>query len=282
LTTKAAASAASSRSRLHLVIPGVIPGAADVRRERFPVLGVDVDAVGFEDALSALLDAPAAGRRLRVHFAALHTIVEAGKDPELRDALNDADLIAPDGMPLVWLGRLAGRRVERVCGPDTMPSLLDRSRERGYSHFFYGGSPDALDALVDAVTARYPGLEVAGAYSPPFRELTDAEVAGVAEMINDVAPDYVWVGLGSPKQDRWLARFRPLLDAPVLLSVGAAFDFGAGRLQRAPGWAQRRGLEWAFRLASEPRRLAWRYAVMGLRFAQLVAVMRLSRQGARP
>jgi N-acetylglucosaminyldiphosphoundecaprenol N-acetyl-beta-D-mannosaminyltransferase len=188
----------------------------------------------------------------------------------LREALCEADVIAPDGMPIVWLARLQGQRVDRVCGPDTMPALLDRGREHGYRHFFYGGNPGSLDELVKSVTQRYPGIQVAGAYAPPFRPLTFREAEEVTRLINDAQADYVWVGLGSPKQDLWLAEFRPLLHAPVLLAVGAAFDFTGGRRQRAPEWAQRHGLEWAFRLAAEPRRLGWRYTVMSLRFLRLL------------
>jgi N-acetylglucosaminyldiphosphoundecaprenol N-acetyl-beta-D-mannosaminyltransferase len=125
---------------------------------------------------------------------------------------------------------------------------------------------------------RFPGLKVAGVYSPPFRQLSAAEEAGVVRVINKARPDFVWVGLGSPKQDRWLAVFRSRLDAPVMLAVGAAFDFHAGRLKRAPGWAQRHGLEWLFRLVSEPRRLAWRYASMSFRFAQLLIADRFRRK----
>jgi len=234
------------------------------------VLGVGVNAMRFDDALQTLLDAPRQQRRLRVHFAAVHTFVEASKDPELRETLSEADIVAPDGMPVVWLGRLKGKHAERVCGPDTMLALLDRSRENGARHFFYGGTPELLDELVTALRQRFPGLQVAGTYAPPFRPLEWSEIDDTAQMINDVAPDYVWVGLGSPKQDHWLASFRPLLRAPVLLAVGAAFDFHAGRQKRAPRWAQRSGLEWIFRLLAEPRRLAWRYSAMSLRFLQLL------------
>ncbi|MPZ48780.1 MAG: WecB/TagA/CpsF family glycosyltransferase [Dehalococcoidia bacterium] len=236
----------------------------------------------FEDAVQLLIDAPRQARRLRVHFAAVHTLVEASKDAELRDALAGADVVAPDGMPLVWLGRLKGKRPQRVCGPDTMPAVLDRSRDYGYRHFFYGGTPELASELVESLTLRFPGLEVAGVYSPPFRPLTFDEVDDVARMINDADPDYVWVGLGSPKQDYWLAAFRPLLHAPVLLAVGAAFDFQAGRVKRAPRWAQRLGLEWAFRLAAEPRRLAGRYTLMSLRFLQLLLADAARRRQVTP
>jgi N-acetylglucosaminyldiphosphoundecaprenol N-acetyl-beta-D-mannosaminyltransferase len=208
---------------------------------------------------------------MRVHFAAVHTIVEASRDPALKAALSDAELVAADGMPLVWLGRIKGKIVERVCGPDMMPHLLDRSREHGLRHFFYGGSSDLLTALITKVERHFPGIEVAGSLSPPFRALTEAEIRETAALINAAKPDYVWVGLGSPRQDLWLQTFRPLLDASVLLGVGAAFSIQAGRAKRAPAWAQHRGLEWLFRLAAEPRRLGWRYTAMSLRFLWLAA-----------
>jgi N-acetylglucosaminyldiphosphoundecaprenol N-acetyl-beta-D-mannosaminyltransferase len=140
----------------------------------------------------------------------------------------------------------------------------------GFSHFFYGGRPDTVEQLAESLQERFPGLNVAGIYSPPFRPLTLEESEDVAQRINDSGADFVWVGLGSPKQDHWLATFRPLLKAPVLLAVGAAFDFHNGRIKRAPRWAQRSGVEWLFRLASEPRRLFWRYTVTGLHFGRLL------------
>ena len=233
-------------------------------------MGIGVSAVTFDGAVETLMATPRHGERLRVHFGAMHTFTEASKSEDLRRSLDEADYVLPDGMPLVWLGRLRGKRLERVCGPDAMLAVLDKSRVRGQRHFFYGGTPESLGKLGAAMTRRFPGLCIAGLYSPPFRPLTEQETLDVAAKINAANPDFVWVGLGSPKQDEWLATFRPLLDAPVLLAVGAAFDFHSGRLRRAPRWAQRAGLEWAFRLAAEPRRLAGRYAAMGVCFARIL------------
>ena len=238
--------------------------------ETYNIAGVNVSALRYEEGLSMLLAAPVQQKRMRVHFAAMHTFVEASKDAELRDLLNEAEVIAPDGMPMVWLGRRQGKQVERFCGPDVMPAVLDRSRRMGFRHFFYGGRPDTVEQLAESLQERFPGLVVAGIYAPPFRPLTLEESEEVAEMINRSGADFVWVSLGSPKQDHWLATFRPLLKASVILAVGAAFDFENGRIKRAPRWAQRSGVEWLFRLASEPRRLFWRYTVTGLRFVQLL------------
>jgi N-acetylglucosaminyldiphosphoundecaprenol N-acetyl-beta-D-mannosaminyltransferase len=238
---------------------------------RYPVIETQVSAFTFDDALELLLTAPADGRRLHVHFCTVHSVVEAADNRELADVFNAPDSIAsPDGMPLVWVGRLLGRRVTRVCGPDVMPALIDRSRANGARHFFYGGAPGVAERLASRLAETYPGLEVVGTYSPPFRPLTPEEDAAELAMINAARPDYVWVGLGAPKQDLWAARQRPVLDAPVLLAVGAAFDFHSGGLRRAPAWMQRTGLEWLFRLMAEPRRLFRRYAVTNTRFVYLV------------
>lgn len=241
------------------------------RRRGGPILGVFVDASTFESAVSRLLAAPALGERLRAHFCTVHTIVEAQDRPDLRDLLNTADLVAPDGMPLVWLQRASGRPCERVCGPDLMLALLDRGRATGARHFFYGGAEGVASDLARRMAQRYPGLRVAGTESPPFRRLSPEEDAAAVERINAAAPDFVWVGLGSPQQELWLATHRDRLAAPVLLAVGAAFDFHAGRRPRAPELMRRTGTEWLFRLAAEPRRLGRRYTVTNARFVALLA-----------
>ena len=244
--------------------------------ESFEILGVRISAAPFADVLDMVLRAPETGDRLSVHFATAHTLVEAQENAQLREALG-MGVVEPDGMPLVWLGRRAGLRVERVCGPDLMPAVVGHGIQNGRTHFFYGGAAGVPEALAARLTARYPGMRIVGTLSPPFRALSpDEEEAMIAE-INAAAPDYVWVGLGAPKQDLWVAELRSRLKAPVLLAVGAAFDFHAGRRRRAPRWMQRTGTEWLFRLASEPRRLAGRYTRVNLRFVWLVLVQRLRR-----
>jgi N-acetylglucosaminyldiphosphoundecaprenol N-acetyl-beta-D-mannosaminyltransferase len=242
----------------------------------FTLLGVQVNAQPFDAVLERLLSAPDTGERLAVHFATVHSIVEAHDRSDVAAALA-AGLVEPDGMPLVWLGRRAGRAAERVCGPDMMPALIAAGVPLGRSHFFLGGAPGTPERLAERFGARHPDLRVAGTLSPPFRTLEPAEDDAIVDAINATAPDYVWVGLGAPKQDLWVAEHRPRLDAAALLAVGAAFDFHAGRRRRAPGWMQRTGTEWLYRLASEPSRLAGRYTRVNLRFARLLLAERLAR-----
>lgn len=233
------------------------------------MVDVAINAASFADVLARVLAAPDTGEQLSLHFATAHTIVEAHDDPRLRDALSRG-LVQPDGMPLVWLGRRAGIPVERVCGPDFLPALVERGIPEGRTHFFLGGALGVPEALVGRLAARFPGISVAGTMSPPFRPLSADEDDEIVNRINQAKPDYVWVGLGAPKQDLWVAEHRSRLDAAALLAVGAAFDFHAGTQRRAPGWMQRTGTEWLFRLISEPRRLARRYTRVNARFVQLV------------
>ncbi|MDX1622635.1 MAG: WecB/TagA/CpsF family glycosyltransferase [Gemmatimonadota bacterium] len=197
-----------------------------------------------------------------VCVSGVHGVMESQRDPELRTIHNRAGMVTPDGMPLVWLSRLAGfREVERVYGPDLMLACCERSVERGWRHFLYGGAEGVPELLTERLEERFPGIEIAGAYSPPFRPLTEEEDAAVVERIDAANPDIVWVGLGTPKQERWMDAHVGRLGAPVLIGVGAAFDFHTGRKRQAPGWMQRAGLEWLYRLLSEPRRLGRRYCV---------------------
>jgi N-acetylglucosaminyldiphosphoundecaprenol N-acetyl-beta-D-mannosaminyltransferase len=233
--------------------------------------GIPITALTYEDALGVFLGAPASGRRLAVHFCTAHTIVESTDDPRLRAGLVEGGFDVPDGVPLTWVGRLRGHRIERVCGLDVLPDLADRGRTVGLRHFFYGGDEGAAQQLASRLVDRFPGMIVAGTETPPFRALTPHEDAAMVARLNAAHPDVVWVGLGTPKQDLWLADNHDRLDASLLMAVGAAFDIVGGRRPRAPRIMQRTGLEWLYRLYQEPRRLLRRYTTVNARFVAIAA-----------
>lgn len=238
--------------------------------DAFEMFGVNLTAARYDGAIRKLLELPRSSARARVHFCNVHSLVTAQDDSRLRDVFASPAIVFTDGMPLVWLARRKGHDDQRVSGPDVMLSVLDAGRAEGFRHYFYGGGVGVPEQLAAAMSERFPGLQVCGTYSPPFRPLTVDEDAQVVEMINAAGPDFLWVGLGSPKQELWLYDHRASLAVPVMLAVGAAFDFHSGRVRRAPRWMQRTGLEWMYRLASEPRRLSGRYARTNLRFAAMV------------
>jgi N-acetylglucosaminyldiphosphoundecaprenol N-acetyl-beta-D-mannosaminyltransferase len=173
--------------------------------------------------------------------------------------VNRAGLVTPDGMPLVWLGRLKGLEAKRVYGPDLMLLTCEMAARKGYSHYFYGGMPGVPEKLADHLQRKFPGLKVAGTYSPPFRQMTAEEDQKIIQKINKARPHILWVGLSSPKQDLWMAEHLGKIKAPVMIGVGAAFNFHSGSVKQAPHWMQRSGLEWVFRLSQEPKRLWKRY-----------------------
>jgi len=206
----------------------------------------------------------------------VHGVVESQRDPALAKIHNAAGLVTPDGMPLVWLSRLKGHRhVERVYGPDLMLALCKHSLERRYRHYFYGGAEGVPEQLAERLQQRFPDLVVAGTYSPPFRSLSVREDAEIVQQINRTYGDIVLVWLSTPKQERWMAEHVGRLQAPVLIGVGAAFDFHSGRKAQAPRWIQRSGLEWLFRLLTEPRRLWRRYLINNPAFLALVLLQAL-------
>jgi N-acetylglucosaminyldiphosphoundecaprenol N-acetyl-beta-D-mannosaminyltransferase len=228
--------------------------------ERANVLGVGVSAINISMALETIDRWIETRRRHYVCITGVHGVMESQRDPALRRIHNAAGMVTPDGMPLVWMLWASGHRsADRVYGPDLMLALLERSPVRGYRHFLYGASETTLERLKANLRAGLPSLRIVGSYSPPFRPLTPSEDAAAVEMINAARPDVVWVGLSTPKQERWMAEHRSRLEAPVLIGVGAAFDFHAGVLRQAPRFMQRSGSEWLFRLAMEPRRLWRRY-----------------------
>lgn len=227
---------------------------------RVDVLGVGVSAVSLPDAVAEITRWVQHKEQHYVCVTGVHGVMESQKDPELLEVHNDSGLTAPDGMPMVWAGRHAGAdSMTRVYGPDLMLALCERALQEGWTSYFYGGKPGVPELLRDQLQSRFPGLQVVGCYSPPFRALTLTEDDEVVARINEVSPDLVWVGLSTPKQERWMAAHVGRINAPVLLGVGAAFDIHAGVLPQAPLWMQKRGLEWLYRLTREPRRLWRRY-----------------------
>jgi N-acetylglucosaminyldiphosphoundecaprenol N-acetyl-beta-D-mannosaminyltransferase len=237
------------------------------------VLGVGVTAIDMGQAVAEIARWVAAREQHYVCVTGVHGVMESQRDPELLAIHNASGLTTPDGMPLVWAGRWAGvAGMGRVYGPDLMLALCALAAERGWSSYFYGAAEGVPELLAERLVARFPGLPVAGTMAPPFRLLTPAEDAVVVERINAAAPDLVWVGLSTPKQERWMAAHVGRLTAPVLLGVGAAFDIHAGLLPQAPTWMQAAGLEWLYRLLREPRRLWRRYLRNNPRF--VLAVLR--------
>jgi len=243
---------------------------------RTNVLGVGVSAVNMPLAIAQIDRLIGASEASYVCISGAHGVMECQRDERLRQIHNRAALVTPDGMPLVWLSRWHGaKHVSRVYGPDLMLAFCEHSLEKGYRHFFFGGAEGVPERLAKRLETRFPGLIVAGAYFPPFRDLTEEEDRAIVERINAARPDIVWVGLSTPKQERWMATHRERFQATVLIGVGAAFDFHAGVKPQAPRWMQRSGLEWLFRVSSEPRRLGRRYAYVVPMFIWLVLLQEI-------
>ena len=234
----------------------------------FSVLGVHVNAVQIPAAIAQMerwIEARDATTYVAV--TGMHGVSVSRREPAFRAVLNGAGMVVPDGMPLVWIGRLRGFSLRRrVYGPELMLEFCRATAARGLRHYFYGGAPGVADTLAARMAERFPGLIVAGTCSPPFRPLTPEEDAAIVAHINESNADIVWVGLSTPKQERWMHQHRTQLHVPVLVGVGAAFDMHAGRLKQAPPWMRENGLEWLYRLVQEPRRLWHRYIVLGSQF----------------
>ena len=243
------------------------------RLPRYNVLGVGVSALTLAQARDLIIGARGSGGPpAYVCLCTVNGLAEARRDPAFRRIFNDSWLTTPDGMPVVWMGPPG---VERVYGPDLMLAVCDAGRPRGLRHFFYGGKPGVAQELAERLGARFPGLAVAGTHTPPFRELTGAELDALRAEVARASPDVVWVGLGTPKQERFMAGPGLSLGAALLVGVGAAFDFHSGRVPQAPRWMQRGGLEWLFRLCTEPRRLGPRYVTTNSLFVLRLAAQKL-------
>jgi len=235
--------------------------------QRVNVLGVGLSDIHRGSALELVLQAVEEKRRGYICVTGVHGVMEAQENEQVRSILNRAFLCTPDGMPMVWMGWLQGhRKMGRVYGPDLMLDVCQASVARGLRHFFYGGAQGAAEELRQKLTARFPGLQVVGTFEPPFRALNSEEVEALRRQVDECAPDIFWVGLSTPKQERFMAEFLPKLNVTLMAGVGAAFDFHAGRVKQAPRWMQHAGLEWFFRLSQEPRRLWRRYLWNNPRF----------------
>lgn len=243
-------------------------------RKFFEVLGVRVDALQITDTIAQI------ERWISEHAAphliaatGMHGVTEAQHDASFKRVLNSIDLVVPDGMPLVWVGKLRGYELRRrVCGSDLLLGFCQETSKKRYRHFFYGGARGVPERLALELKSRFDGLDVVGTYSPPFRPLHPEEDAQTVEMINNSKADVLWVGLGCPKQERWMCEHRESLRIPAIVAIGAAFDFFTGGSQRAPAWMGEHGLEWLFRLVREPRRLWKRYLIYGSEFVLSVSL----------
>ena len=239
---------------------------------RFDILGVQISAVDLPGSCQTIEGLIQERKKSYVCVCPVSTIMECVHDPNVLRVVNNATIATPDGMPTVWIGRKRGfKNMSRVYGPDLMLAMCERSALKGYRNYFYGATDQVLEKLESALKNRFPNLNICGKFAPPFRPLTEGEDRNVVKRINEARPDLLWVGLGSPKQDLWIDSHRKALEVPVMLAVGAAFDFLSGTKPQAPRWMQRIGLEWLFRLCSEPRRLWKRYLLGNAQFLYLSA-----------
>jgi N-acetylglucosaminyldiphosphoundecaprenol N-acetyl-beta-D-mannosaminyltransferase len=224
------------------------------------VLGTGISITSFDEVMHLFDHVRRQDRAITVNVCNVHSIMSARRDAELAEALAAGEVNTPDGVPVVWFMRSRGRKDQvRMYGPDLAMHAFAYGIERGWRHYFYGATPQTLERLRDSLARLFPGIQIVGCHAPPFRELTESEREQVLANIQSAKPDIVWVGLGMPKQEKWIYDVRGALPGMVLVGIGAAFDFLAGTKAQAPKWMQRSGLEWVFRLGTEPRRLWRRY-----------------------
>jgi N-acetylglucosaminyldiphosphoundecaprenol N-acetyl-beta-D-mannosaminyltransferase len=241
--------------------------------DRVNVLGVGISALNLQSALAEVAEAIRSRRKGYICVTGVHGVMEAQSNEAFRRILNNAFLCTPDGMPMVWVGKANGHsQMSRVYGPDLMLDICQWSETNSCRHFFYGGGPGVADLLAEKLKVRFPKMQIVGTYTPPFRPLNPDEENELREKIRAAQVDIVWVGLSTPKQEKFMAEYLPQLDTTLMVGVGAAFDFLSGRVKQAPRWMQRSGLEWFYRLCSEPRRLAGRYFKNNPVFAAKIAM----------
>jgi N-acetylglucosaminyldiphosphoundecaprenol N-acetyl-beta-D-mannosaminyltransferase len=234
---------------------------------RANVLGIGISAINMEDAIRLSDSLIQRGGKGYICVTGVHGVVEAQSDPAFRRILNRSFMSTPDGMPMVWVGRFQGlNRMRRVYGPDYMIDLCRFSVSRGYRHFLYGGRNGVVEQLANELTKRFPGLKIVGTYTPPFRPLNSNEESDLAALVSETKPDVFWVGLSTPKQERFMDKYLEKLDVKLMVGVGAAFDIHTGTIKDAPLWMKIPGLQWLHRLAREPRRLWKRYLINNPKF----------------
>lgn len=244
--------------------------------ERTNILGVGVCAIDMDMTLETIDAWIEGGDHQYVCVTGVHGVMESQRDEAVRRIHNRAGMVTPDGMPNVWLSRLHGHpHVDRVYGPDLLLALCEHGLEKGYRHYLYGAGEGTPELLAEKLIEKFPGLQIVGTYSPPFHALSTEESDQIVRRINDARPHIVWVGLSTPKQERWMAAHVGALQANALIGVGAAFDFHAGLKPQAPRWIQRSGFEWLFRLLHEPRRLGRRYLINNPLFILYMAAQAL-------
>jgi N-acetylglucosaminyldiphosphoundecaprenol N-acetyl-beta-D-mannosaminyltransferase len=226
------------------------------------VLGVGISAVNMAQSVAACDELISRNGKGYVCVTGVHGVMEAQVDPSLRTIQNNSFLTVPDGMPMVWVGRLQGHdHMRRVYGPDFMIDLCQHSVARGFRHFLYGGNDGVAEQLATNLRNRIPGLQVVGTYTPPFRPLNAEEEQELFAKVAECKPDVIWVGLSTPKQERFMAQYIDRLDTKLMVGVGAAFDLHTGRMIDAPDWVKAIGMQWFHRMLQEPRRLAKRYLI---------------------
>jgi len=231
------------------------------KMDRCKILSVNLTITDYNGVLATIATAIKNNDQIRLNFSNVHVVMMAQTNHQLMAALNHQNAFSqPDGMPLVWAMKTYGCKIkDRVYGPDTFEVCMKSSATMGFKHFFYGSTKKTLNLLKEKMLKKFPDLIISGSYSPPFRPLTNEEEINVAKKINDSGANLVWVGLGAPKQEIWVDKMARKLSAPVVIAIGAAFDFHAGTVKQAPDWMQNNGLEWLYRFIQEPRRLWFRY-----------------------
>ena len=247
------------------------------RKRDFEIWGlVGICATTRDEFVREAFSMPTSPESATIDLVGVPALISSKKDPELSEVYNSATMAAIDGMPIVKMARRRGFDCERCAAPDVMGLMFEESVKQGKTHYFYGGKDEqVLSKLRENLERSYPGINIVGMYSPPFRDLTQEEDAALCDEINSLKPDFLWVGIGAPKQEKWMHAHRGAIHNTVMLGVGAGFNFFAGTLSKAPAWVEKLGLEWLFRLFKEPRRLWKRYIIGGFKYVYYSATYRL-------